>query len=52
MLDRIADWIRTMYPQKKTEPKIDWGWAVGLIVIPIIILLEIRRRMKRTKSFK
>jgi hypothetical protein len=49
MLDRIADWVRTMYPQKKVTPKVDWGWFAGLVVVPIILLLEIRRRMKNAK---
>jgi len=52
MLDRIADWVRTMYPQKNTMPKTDWGWFVGLIVIPVMLLLEIRRKMKNAKHFK
>ena len=49
MLDRIADWVRTMFPQKKAAPKADWGWFTGLIIVPIILLLEIRRRMKNAK---
>ncbi|MCL2004611.1 MAG: cysteine peptidase family C39 domain-containing protein [Planctomycetaceae bacterium] len=52
MLDKIGDWVRTMYPQKKSKPKVDWGWYVGLIVVPIILLLEIRRKMTHAKNFQ
>jgi len=52
MLDSIADWIRAMHPQKKVISKTDWGWAVGLIVVPVILLFEIRRRKQNARDFK
>jgi hypothetical protein len=52
MLDRIADWVRAMYPPRKTTSKFDWGWSIGLVVVPIIILLEIRRKIKNARNSK
>lgn len=44
MLDRIANWVRNMYPPRKVSSKTDWGWSMGVVVVPVIIFLEIRRR--------
>jgi hypothetical protein len=50
MLDRIADWIRTMYPpQKMKTTNNQWGWFVGGLVFPIIISIEILKRRNRRK---
>jgi len=47
MLDRLAAWIHsnTMTKENTTTQK-SWGWYVGLLVIPVIVLLEICRRKK------
>ncbi len=45
MLDRIAEWIRTIYPPRKiATEKNDLSWTIGFLVLPIIVILEIRRR--------
>ncbi|MDR2707053.1 MAG: hypothetical protein LBC02_14875 [Planctomycetaceae bacterium] len=47
LLDRLADWIQSMQSQQKVRKTTSyWEWGIGCLVIPVIILLEIRRRLK------
>jgi hypothetical protein len=49
LLDRLANWIRTMNPHKQIKVTTNniFGWFVGGFVVPIIIFLEIRKRKKK-----
>jgi hypothetical protein len=46
LLDRLAEWERSRAPQAEPrEARRSYGWLAGLLVVPVILVLEAARRV-------